>query len=86
MHYLVLAKASETPKEFPQLFHPLVLALASENDVVLAVNVGLEDVGGTFVKGSILFYQGRRFPKLHFLYYIQKCIEYYIVQIRKNTK
>ena len=50
MHYLVLAKASETPKELPQLLHPLILALASENDVVLAVDVGFEDAGGTFVK------------------------------------
>ncbi len=44
MHYLVLAKAGEPPKELPQLFHPLVLAVASEDDVVLAVDVGLEDV------------------------------------------
>ena len=44
MYNLVLAKPREAPKEFLKLIQGWVFAFASEDDVVLAVDVGFKRI------------------------------------------
>ena len=60
---LVLAKAGEVPEETLQFVQGGVFAFAAKDDVVLALDVGLEDAIGS----AVVIY-GLTIPKIRLLY------------------